>query len=609
MADMLAPVNMTCIRCKSQIAKGMKIERFSAGGSTPRYAHVGCSMGRPPVPIPTPPPAPAIPVPRGGDSGPKGWVTEDKFSLPEDAIKRLRGLDAHDERADIAARGVDDDRVDDPDESKQSDGDGEDGGGFGEGDGDDDFGGTDGKGSDRAGEEGEADENGSDPGGEQPDGDGSGLDADDDGEEGEGEEDGEEGGDDEPGEEDGSGDDESQVSDQSGEEEDKAKKEGDKGKKDQKPKAEPKRNGKLEDLPDELLLKLVMMTAEMVTTKLKGSIEPRLAKLMAEAAEPLTAKMASEFQTKMGNSVRDQLNKAVSETRGETTKVVETLRKEVDRRVEAEIQRLDGLRPVVHKIERLDGSEMEFPKTEMFHNGFNEVLKLAGAGLDIFLPGPTGCGKTHLAEQVARALGVAFGIVSGTGGVTETELFGNSTPNIATGETNYQATEFVTLYENGGLFLLDEADAMDANCLLKVNSAIANGYCTIPKRLSNPRAKRHPNFLFVMAANTWGHGATRMYCGRNKLDEATLDRFRAGTVPLDYDPAIERRLVEDQQLYRVLAGWRAKMTEHGVQRVLSTRFMIQARKLKALGYDTAGIAKKLTGGWTPGETEKVVGRV
>lgn len=582
---MKAPVQMMCARCNTLIPKGSLIERLPTGAA--RYTHVGCSKGRPPVAEPGDSKAgPKIDTPASVPT-PKGWVTEDKFALPEDAIKRLRGQGAPTGRDEKPNGKVGkDDRLDDPEIVKGSDGD-EGDTGNGESDGDSGEGEAENLYDGNSGEEGEGEEEGS--GDSEAKGDGEEEDESEDGDDGsESEEDGSEEGDEEDGK-----DDQEKAEDKKGEK--------------QKPPAESKRNGKLEDLPDDLLLKLAMLAAQMAEERLRGRIEPRLAKLMAEVAEPLTAKMAGEFQARMGDSVRGQLNKAVADARKETGDVITTLRREIDRRVEEEVKRLDGLRPVVHKIERPDGSMKEFPESELFHFAFDEVLKLAGAGFDVFCPGPTGCGKTHMMGQVAQALGLDFGLVSGTGGVTETELFGNSFPNITTGESVYQATEFVNLYENGGLFLLDEADGMDANCLLKVNAAIANGYCTVPKRLSKPRAVRHKNFIFALAANTWGHGATRMYCGRNKLDEATLDRFRGGTVAMDYDHNIERRLVGDQKLYRTLAGWREAITRHGLPRVLSTRFMCQAVRLKAMGYDDAGIAKKLTGGWSAGEVEKVIG--
>jgi hypothetical protein len=216
--------------------------------------------------------------------------------------------------------------------------------------------------------------------------------------------------------------------------------------------------------------------------------------------------------------------------------------------------------------------------------------------------------NTHVAAQAAQALGLSFGMISGSAGTTESEIFGTAIPNISTGENIYVQSDFVRIYEGGGLFLIDESDAMDPNCFLKLNAALANGYCHVPKRYHQPMAKKHKDFCCMAAANTWGAGATRQYCGRNKLDEATLDRFRGGSVPMDYDEGIETRWAcPDLELYSVLKGWRDKIMDQGFQRILSTRFMNQAHKLKQLGYDERGIAQKLVGGWSKKEVLAVIG--
>ena len=44
--------------------------------------------------------------------------------------------------------------------------------------------------------------------------------------------------------------------------------------------------------------------------------------------------------------------------------------------------------------------------------------------------------------------------------------------------------------------------------------------------------------------------------GRNQLDESTLDRFRIGTVPMDYDESLERQLCPDAELYARLRTYR-----------------------------------------------------
>ena len=476
---------------------------------------------------------------------PAGWVTEDMLTTVTDVLQRPNGSACDDDDSSgFGADHTDDERAA---ARKDAGGDGDGSGGDAERDGE------------RRGNVPDSRQGGSDDGGDAEEGEG-------DAEEGEGDADG----------------DSSEAS-------------------------APSSGPKLEDFPPDLLAKIVALAAGMAEGRVRAGLEPRLSGLMAELAEPIAAGMAAKFQSGMGDTVRDQLKREIDALGREANGLVESLRREIDKRVEDEVRRLDSARSVTVKIARPDSTLYEFPEGELFHAAFPEVLRLAGAGFDCFLPGPTGCGKTVLGEQIAKALGLPFAVVSGSGGTTESELLGNSTPDISRGENVYHTSEFVKVYEGGGLFLLDEADAMDPNALLKLNAAIANGFCPIPKRREKPVAKRHERFVFLMAANTWGTGATRLYCGRTRLDEATLDRFRAATVPMDYDPAIERRIVDDQPLYRQLAEWRAKIMANNLQRVLSTRFMAHAARLKRLGYTVADIGAKLTGGWTASETARVIG--
>jgi MoxR-like ATPase len=306
----------------------------------------------------------------------------------------------------------------------------------------------------------------------------------------------------------------------------------------------------------------------------------------------------------------------------ETADTMRTAVSKIDSRMDAVADALrvslmevaQSVRKTVHVIQTPTGA-VQTDGDEVFNDAFWEILELAEAGENLFIPGPTGCGKTHMAEQVSRYVssldgkgkGRRFGMISGTAGVTESSIMGTSVPNLTTGENVFVGTEFIDLYENGGVFLVDEADAMDANVLLSINAAIANGYMPLPKRTAKPRAMKHPKFVILFAANTWGRGADRMYVGRNKMDAATLDRFIGGTVPVDYCEAIERRLCPDAELFDTLMGWRKKIMEAWMQRILSTRFVSWAYRWKNKGIVYA--AKKFTRdqGWTREEMQKVLG--
>jgi MoxR-like ATPase len=239
------------------------------------------------------------------------------------------------------------------------------------------------------------------------------------------------------------------------------------------------------------------------------------------------------------------------------------------------------------------------------HEKFAEILDLAAQRMEILMVGPAGCGKSHLAEQIAKALGLRFGSISCSAGMSEGQITGRLIPTGDGGKFEYQRSQFVEFYEEGGVFLLDEIDAADANVLLVINQALANGHLPVPNRTDNPQARRHPDFVLIAAANTFGNGANRMYVGRNQLDEATLDRFRIGQVVMDYDQDLEQSLLADGDLLRRLWNIRRAVNDCQLRRVVSTRFIAKAAIMQAAGWDGEKIIGQLTCGWTRDERSKV----
>ncbi|HPU07968.1 MAG TPA: AAA family ATPase [Thermogutta sp.] len=252
--------------------------------------------------------------------------------------------------------------------------------------------------------------------------------------------------------------------------------------------------------------------------------------------------------------------------------------------------------------DRLENEEEieKFDENEPQHEAFAKVRQLAQLRVPIFLPGPAGCGKTHLAHQVAKALGLRFGTISCSAGMSEAAILGRRVPGH--GGFIYEKSLFVDLYENGGVFLFDEIDAADPNVLLIINSAVANGTLAVPARTEKPIAKRHPDFIIIAAANTFGRGADRLYVGRNTLDESTLDRFRLGTVPLDYDKQLENRLCPDKELLDAVWRIREAAGQAKLRRIVSTRFIKDAHMARVkLGWSLKTVINQLVLGWSDDE--------
>lgn len=178
---------------------------------------------------------------------------------------------------------------------------------------------------------------------------------------------------------------------------------------------------------------------------------------------------------------------------------------------------------------------MEGPpiKLGIQHRKFEMLVKVAGVcRLNAFLVGPAGSGKSTAGEMLAKALSLPFYMTSVGEETSKSDLLGYMSAN-----GTYVKTFLRTAYEHGGVFLMDEIDAGNANVLTVINALLANHVAGFPDAM----IKKHKDFVFVAGGNTYGTGATRQYVGRNQLDAATLDRFMFIDWPID--EALEAALV------------------------------------------------------------------
>jgi cobaltochelatase CobS len=213
-------------------------------------------------------------------------------------------------------------------------------------------------------------------------------------------------------------------------------------------------------------------------------------------------------------------------------------------------------------------------RIENCHHKFEEVLKHLQTMEPVFLTGPAGSGKSTIGEHAAMALKLDFASISVCAQTTKSDLLGYKDAN-----GNYVETMFRRIYENGGIFLIDEIDAGNANVLAVLNAALSGSQYAFPDK----SVKKNEKFLVIATANTLGKGSNE-YIGRNQLDAATLDRFNF--IHIDYDTKLEKILVGhgNAEYLKKMHKIRKFIIESNMKIIVSTRSIVKVIKLMKVGF-------------------------
>ena len=145
-------------------------------------------------------------------------------------------------------------------------------------------------------------------------------------------------------------------------------------------------------------------------------------------------------------------------------------------------------------------------------------------------------------------------------------------------------------------------DGSNPNALLSLNAALANDFASFPCGI----VRRHPDFRVIASANTFGHGASGVYVGRNPMDAATLDRF--AYIPMGYDETIERALAGNDAWVDLIQAIRRQAEQHKMRHVVSPRASMKGAKKLAIGSPWRSVLNQTVfdKGWTETDKTKVL---
>ena len=210
--------------------------------------------------------------------------------------------------------------------------------------------------------------------------------------------------------------------------------------------------------------------------------------------------------------------------------------------------------PQVRTIEVKLPSKDDVIKLGRQHYLFQDVLESVADNSYVLLKGNAGSGKTYGAVQIAKALDLDYRIFSFTNEISLGRCIGYMD---AMGK--YVTTAIREMYENGGLLIMDEFDAMNPNVAVSLNNMLSGDEYTFPDEV----VVKHEDFKVIACTNTFGNGADKDYSSRNKLDKATLDRFDE-KFNWGYDKDLEIAVFGDTEATRVVFKIRENAEKLGI---------------------------------------------
>tara|TARA_R110000737_G_scaffold190304_2_gene211979 strand:- start:2556 stop:4073 length:1518 start_codon:yes stop_codon:yes gene_type:complete len=319
--------------------------------------------------------------------------------------------------------------------------------------------------------------------------------------------------------------------------------------------------------------------AEHPLQPLANQLAPLMADGISKTVAPLLEKIAKDLKP---GYLTEEMEAAANRAKAAAKKIEEGAKA-----LDSELKRVDEAIAKIDETKKVEitvtSPELKQTKIEgAQHEHFELLLRLVGAGENVFMSGPAGSGKTTAATKVAEALGmdlivqpVAMDKFEATGFIDAGGTFRES------------AVYKWAKAEKPSILLIDEIDAWMATALVSLNPILDNCLGIFP---GGQQFNINPLHRVIATANTWGTGADAEYVGRNRLDAASLDRFGA-RLDWGYDEKFELRLMRSMFPGALVGAAAAKVSQrirknlkqHGIKIVWGPR-------------QTIGLAKRIAAG-------------
>ncbi len=299
-----------------------------------------------------------------------------------------------------------------------------------------------------------------------------------------------------------------------------------------------------------------------------------------EQLQKVAEETLSGYQLVLQENAMEMLNQALENKKNEIVKEVTT------------VMLNHQVTPVVIN---LDAENYQLPE-EHYHEEFANVLKLVQNHVDIYLYSEAGIGKSHLVNQVAKALKLDLYIMLPGDAIS---LLGYED---AYGK--FHDTAFTRWAKNGGILYGSEFDANDASLILNLNTALANGYTVI----NGETVTLHEDCRFIADGNSKLTGATASYSGRQRQDSSIIDRLAFVEMKNDYK--LELALAENNKEWiTFIKAFREQKKAQGSNMIVSLRATQMVLKLEKFLGTKSALEKGLLKGTNIQVTQAIADKV